>query len=287
MPTHEEQLLAVLEKVGKAADSNLLDADDASASTVETTGDPAPVVPPDADIEAEEPGPSGLIGKGVGNIFVHHDSHPVVLDVALLKAYGVDWFSWEPDTLWREIMEDFRTPSISIHVKGKIQAVRTLHINEWFWTKWEVFCWATQALNNNIPDFQVIQKPSIAQLFVSVDTATLIRDDEEFSQELQGFVAAAVLEEGVVYAPGPIAFCNDEVVQLLEANGNSDASGMIPAVKERWGVISRMTKQEWEKADEMVLDESPEDVQVAKLIVARNYMDLRRRQMKSQLGLLQ
>ena len=51
-------------------------------------------------------------------------------------------------------------------------------------------------------------------------------------------------------------------------------------------MISRMTQQEWEKAEELVLDETPEDVQVAKLIVARNYMDLRRRQMTSQLRLL-
>lgn len=287
MPTHEEQLLAILEKVGQAADQNLLDADDTSASLVETAGDPAPVVPPDTEIESEEPGPSGLVGKGVGNLFVHHDSHPVVLDIALLKAYGVDWFTWEADTLWKEIMEDFQTPSISIHVKSKIQAVKTLHINEWYWTKWEVFCWATQALNNNIPDFQVIQKPSIPQLFSSVDTATLVRNDEEFGQELQGFVAAAVLEEGVVYVPEPIAFCNDEIVQLLEVNRNDDAKAMIPAVEKRWGVVSRMTQQEWEKAEELVLDESPEDVQVAKLIVARNYMDLRRRQMTSQLRLLQ
>lgn len=220
------------------------------------------------------------------NLFVHHDTHPVVFDVKLLQQYGEEWMTWEPETLWREIMDDFRVPSISDHAKSKIQAAKTLHINEWYFDKWEVFCWVTQALNNNIPDFQVIQKPSIAQLFVSVDIATMVRNDEEFGAEVQMWVAASVLDEGVVYAPKPIAFCNDEIVQLLERSKLEDALKSIPAVTERWRELGSMTDEAWGKINGVALEENVVDIQVAKLVVAKRYMELRRRQLKEQLRIL-
>lgn len=215
------------------------------------------------------------------NLWIHHDTHPVVLDISLLRMYDVGWFEWEPVTLWKEIMEDFRVPSISDHVKAKVQAIKTLHINEWFWTKWEVFCWINQALNNNIPDFHVMQKPSIPQLMNSVDIASMVRDGEEFSPEVQMFVGASVLEEGVLFAPEPISFCQDEISQLLDQT-NPEVKSLIPQVEKRWKELSDKPSEEWGSE----LEETPVDTQVAKLIVANNYLSLRRRQLKEQLRLL-
>lgn len=297
MADHEEELYRVLQKVGQAAPAlpdgdqfakepseapAVTDSEDDDNPTYETTGDPSPI-----DVgSARPPTMVGLPEDSYApidhkNLWVHHDAHPVVLDISLLKMYDTDWFEWEAATLWKEIMEDFHVPSISDHVKAKVQAVKTLHINEWFWTKWEVFCWITQALNNNIPDFHVLQKPSIPQLMNAVDIATMVRDGEEFEAELQMFVAAAVLEEGVLYAPEPIAFCQDEIVQLLDQQ-NPEAKALISEVDKRWKELGARPQEEW--ATE--LEETPVDVQVAKLVVSQNYLSLRRRQLKDQLRLL-
>jgi hypothetical protein len=287
--SHEDELFAVLRKVGQAeAESaeapSTLDTDRPDVKVVQT------VEGPGLEPEPTKFGPDMPEGSYAPisnrNLFVHHDTHPVVFDVKLLQQYGEDWMTWEPETLWREIMDDFRVPSISDHAKSKIQAVKTLHINEWYFDKWEVFCWVTQALNNNIPDFQVIQKPSIAQLFVSVDVATMIRNDEEFAPEVQMWVAASVLDEGVVYAPKPIAFCNDEIVQLLERSKLEDALDSIPAVQERWHELGTLSDEAWGKINGTALEENVVDVQVARLIVAKRYMELRRRQLKEQLRVL-
>lgn len=214
------------------------------------------------------------------NIFVHHDTHPVVYDVALLRKYGLEWFNWEHETLWKTILQDFHISSISYHAKSKIQAIRTLHINEWYWTKWEVFCWVTQALNNNIPDFQVLQKPSVPQILTSIDVATMVRDDEEFTIELQSFVAACFVDEGVLYAPKPIGFCQGEIETLLKSWSADFGLGTIKAVGDRWReVLSTPTA-------EIRLNETAVDIQVAKLVVARDYLALRRQQMKDQLRML-
>lgn len=295
MPSHEEQLLAVLEKIGQP---------DGPASAEEVSATPAAVLDADTELSPTDglrvvdpnPNPVPTVMEGPDervlapitrrNLFVHHDTHPVVFDIALLQHYDTDWLMWDSSTLWKEIKEDFRVPSISDHSKAKIQAVRTIHINEWFWTKWEVFCWINQALNNNLPDFQVMQKPSIAQMLNAVDVATMIRDGEEFTAEIQMFVAAAVVEEGVFYAPEPIAFCQDEIVQLLEHLQVDGFQEMIEAVRKRYVEVMSLSQDQWESAEGSILIEEPADVQVAKLKVASDYLSLRRRQLKQQLRLL-
>jgi hypothetical protein len=287
--SHEDELFEVLRKVGQveaesASAPSMLDSDLPDTKVVQTVE--GPDVLPEPAHQAPSLPEDTYAPISSRNLFVHHDAHPVVFDVKLLQQYGENWMVWEPETLWREIMDDFRVPSISDHAKSKIQAVKTLHINEWYFDKWEVFCWVTQALNNNIPDFQVIQKPSIAQLFVSVDIATMVRGDEEFGAETQMWVAASVLDEGVIYAPKPIAFCNDEIVQLLERSKLEDALGLIPAVQERWRELGGLSEEAWGKINGAALEENAVDVQVAKLIVAQRYMELRRRQLKEQLRIL-
>jgi hypothetical protein len=272
----EEELYLLLQKIGSDAGTDapaVLDADDDNRPVLETYGDPGPIV-----LESPDPPEPQLKYAQItkSNMWVHHDAHPVVLDVLLLKQYGTDWFVWEAKTLWSEIMDDFKVPSISDHTKAKIQAIKTLHINEWFWTKWEVFCWVTQALNNNLPDFQVLQKPSLSQLMNAVEVSGIVRGGEEFSQELQIFVAAAIMDDGVLYSPKPLEFCQDEIVEFLSRK-NKDA---IPLIRKTETRVSEYLR------GDTVLDETPDDVQAAKIIVARKYVELRKEQMKHQLELI-
>ena len=263
---YEAELRAVLEKTGEEA--GITDTTDASAEHVESTA-PETERP---EVVAGRPTPFSS-----RKLFVHHDTHPIVLDIKLMDQYGTEWFEWEPATLWQEIMDDFRTPSISDHVKSKIQAVKTVHISDWAFTKWEVFCPIVQALNNNMPDFEILRRPTVSQLFAGVDMMTMVRSDVEFSQEVQQFCAAALLDAGIICAPQPIAFCQDEILEFQEDRG-------IPVdpepVKEKYKRMMSVP------AEQVVLEETPVDIQVAKLIVARDYLALRRDQMKHQLRLL-
>jgi hypothetical protein len=211
------------------------------------------------------------------NMFVHHDTHPIVLDIKLMDKYGLRWFEWEPETLWREIMDDFRTPSISDHVKSKVQAIRTIHITDWVFTKWETFSVVTQALNNNIPDFEIMRKPTISQLFAAVDMMMLVRNDVPFSQEVQQWCAASVIDMGVVCAPQPIAFCQDEILEIQNLRGTPiDPKPVLE--KYRFHLSTPL--------EELDLQEDEVDIQIAELMVARDYLSLRREQMKNQLKVL-
>lgn len=272
---YEGELRAVLEKVGKATTDNPdVPAVDDSVSAAGHQESAAQDSPEDNKplVEMESPRPFSA-----RNLFVHHDSHPVVLDIQLLDKYGTDWFQWEPETLWSEIMDDFRSPSISDHVRSKIQAVRTIHISDWVFKKWEVFCPVIQALNNNIPDFEILRRPTIAQLFAGVDMMTMIRNDEEFSQEVQQFCGASILDDGVVAAPQPISFCQDEILEIQKEMG-------VPV--DHTPVLEKYRQVATLPAEQVVLEENPVDIQVAKLLIARDYMRFRRQQMQDQLRAL-
>ncbi len=211
------------------------------------------------------------------NIFKHHDAHPLALATCLFERFSPDWLDWNFKTLWAEIRREFRTDKLSDHNRSKIQALRTALITDWVWTKWEIFCPIIQAFNNNIPDFAVMRKPEPGQLLVAVDILGQIRDDVEWSDEVQGFCAAALLERGLTYAPDPITFCQDEIVRYLKEH-------KIPAVPhtvgERFKALLKVP------AAEVELVEDPVDVQVAKLIIARDYLQMRRSQLKVQLETL-
>lgn len=213
------------------------------------------------------------------NFLVHHDTHPIVLDIILMGRYNVEWFDWEPEALWQELQREYRVASISDHVKSKIHAARTVHLSDWCFTKWEVFCPVIQALNNNIPDFEVMRKPTLAQLFAGADMMSMVRNDIAFGEEVQQWCAAAVMDAGVTYAPQPIAFCQDAIDQFLKLRR---IERDLEPIREKFKHYAATP------AEHVELDaDDPVDVQVAHLIVARDYMQLRRTQMTEQLKVMQ
>jgi hypothetical protein len=105
----------------------------------------------------------------------------------------------------------------------------------------------------------------------------MIRTDVPFSQEIQQWCGASVLDVGVVCAPQPIAFCQDEIIEIQEARGIP----VDPApVKEKYKTMLDVP------LEEVVLKTDWVDIQVAKLLIARDYLTLRRGQMREQLRVL-
>ena len=272
------------------------------------------------------------VGKPVtpNNLFTHHDTHPVVLDTALLKIFGVQWFEWEPETLWMELARDYipsRTPPSEL-TRNKINAIKALHMNMLPWENWEVFIPVALALNNVIPIFEVLHELSIAQMMAGVNTINRIRR-EEFDPEVRAYMAACFLDQGVVYAPPPIDFIQPEISQpsyrCLDC-GNEDQDdledGVCDVCSERFvddrplnfkpnkelehriaqgegrrlvkflkfpfeDVRARYEKLEGTPLEDLTLDRTRVDIQVMKLLVARNYIQVREAQLSSQIRALQ
>lgn len=166
------------------------------------------------------------------NLFRHHDTHPVILDTALLKLFGTEWFEWEPATLWEELKRRLPAGGPSELNRNKIQAVKTLHMNNFPWETWEVFVPIALALNNVVPIFTMIHKLSVPQVMAAVNTIRQIRD-EEYDPEVRRYLAACFLDEGVVYAPPPVSFIQMDISQphyrCLDC-GNEDQDDLVDGV---------------------------------------------------------
>lgn len=256
----------------------------------------------------------------VRNIFTHFDAHPVVLDLALLKAFGVDWFSWDSSTLYQEIQRVFSS-QISEHARAKIQAIKTLHVSDKPWTSWQVFEKVIQALNSSIPRWEFMQAPSLDQLFAGIDIMTSIRP-EIFDDEVKAYIAAAVLNEDVFFVPPPLDFAQVEVSHpryvCLDCGSEDSAlfhDGICDTCSQRFDpengfsfqpdpdlirdgkgknvklvlqfdpdpIETRWNEVKDTPTKDVDLQESQVDVQVAKLLLSRDYMNIRRRQLSEQL----
>lgn len=256
----------------------------------------------------------------IQNLFTHHDAHPIVLNFAMMRQFGVDWLLWEPETCWTEIQKEFKS-QISELSRAKIQTIRTLALTSSAWEHWQVFEKVIQGLNNNIPNFEVMQAPTLEQLYVGIDIMEQLRT-VEFSSEVRLYAAASILNEDVTFVPAPLDFLQMEVSQPYyhcKDCGNEDSAlfhdgtcdtctkkfspeqglSMEPqrelvnaglgknmevrlhfdptAVEARWEQLKTLSTAEVD------LKEDPVDIQVAKLLVARDYMNVRRRQLADQL----
>jgi hypothetical protein len=268
--------------------------------------------------------PDAGVPVTIRNLFTHHDSHPVVLDFALLRSFGMGWMDWEPETVWSEIQKTFQS-QISELARAKVQAVKTMHVSPAPWESWQVFEKVIQALNNNIPRWDLMQAPALEQLYAGVDIMDTIQRNP-FSDEVKLYMAAAVLHENVLFVPPPLDFIQVEVSQphyVCIDCGNHEAAlfhdGVCDTCTQKWadGMMSGRpdpdllaqgrgrnvktilrydpdsTEELWRKvndkslaAAESEVPETADGTQVARLLVARDYMNIRRRQMADQLTAL-
>jgi hypothetical protein len=264
--------------------------------------------------------PDGSTPITIRNFLTHHDSHPIVLDFAMLKAFQLQWLGWEPETLWAECQRAFHS-QISELTRAKLQTLRTIHVSNSPWEHWQVFEKIIQGLNNNIPRFDLMQAPGLEQLYAGIDIIDHLRQ-VDFSNEVKLYMAAAVLNEEVTFVPPPLDFIQTELSQpyyhcndcdyeesALFSDGTcatctkrfapEQGLSMLPmpemlklgkgknmdlrlrynpdAVAEKWKKVEGLSSS---SAD---LEENQVDIQVAKLLQARDYMNIRRRQLTEQL----
>jgi len=254
------------------------------------------------------------------NLFIHRDTHPVVLDFSLLREFGVDWLGWDTPTIWSEIQRQFQTQISEIN-RAKIQCVKTLHVANGPWGHWQVFEKIVQGLNGTIPKWEIQQVPTLEQLYAAVDMMEHIRV-QDFSEEVCNYMAAVVIHEDVFFVPPPLHFIQTEVSQpryhcrdcgheyaalyhdgfcdnctekfspeqglsmrpkinLVEQGAGQNLDIVIPhdpsEVEAKWDKVKLLPSAQ------VTLEENSVDVQVSKLLFARDWMNLKRKQLADQL----
>ena len=200
------------------------------------------------------------------NVFRHPESHPLVLDLLMIDKYGMDWLGWEAETIERNIPGDFGVDRISDLNLSKLQAMRTLHLVDSFWERWEVFVWCAMPLNAVFPDFQVMQVPTVLQCMVAADIAKRVRSDTQWSHELLSYLAVVHRHDGILVPQSPLGFVEVDTAGLPLDVGN---------VIERWQAVRQTGKAPTE--------ETPEAEQLRRMLILRNSLEEKRAVLRKQL----
>jgi len=224
------------------------------------------------------------------NIFRAEDPHPMKLVKELMEMFGEDWLEWEPEMLWLEI-KDERGKEPTRPVKDTIQAMLSLLRTESFWQEHHVFLHMVEALNGRSPDFSMLPEPSPEELAFAVTVANEVRDSNPvkspngevvaagvyYGNDVVNTIATCLFLSGLVYAPRP-----------FQGHGETDGDTglLLPSVNDALAALmgedgkvlqTRMAGL-WKLVEEEGItdldsdEETPESVQLARLISMREYV---------------
>lgn len=202
------------------------------------------------------------------NFFHHPDTHPIALDLLLLRKYELDWLSWEPETFELRITADFKTSLSEVNFH-KLNAVKALHLVDSFWERWEVFLWCTMAFNGVLPDFQSMQVPTVAECLVSIDIANRIRTDVSWSDEIKRFLEAVYRMDGIFCPQAPADFVKTDSEEFLVD---------CAEVSAKWPEVRRTRK--------IPEEESITSEQLRRLLLVNDYLEESRAHLKYQMKLV-
>lgn len=285
-----------------------------------------PPMPDEPERELHKGAPDISKPVTLRNLFTNSDAHPLVIDYSMTKAFGEAWYGWAAETLWAEVKETFST-QISELARAKVRAMQVLRTSPFPWDSWQVFEKTASAVTGTVPNFFLMQKPSLDQIFAAVDIFSSVRE-VSYSSEVRVYIAAVFLENDVFYAPPPLEFAQLDISQpyvrcldcgmeepALTHDGfcSSCTERMAPeqgmslepkpelvkaglgrnlkahvryppdAVKARWEEIGTAPPEE--AASKLNLSDEA-DVQVLKLLVARDFMNQKRKLLAEQLTTL-
>lgn len=137
------------------------------------------------------------------------DAHPLVLGLMTLDRYGQDMLDWSPEVLRVTMIRD------NLQVSGasfaKLMAVRVLLQSPSPWRQWHVFHWIGRALAGLPPNFVYLERPELGHMLMCADVMKIVDPKRQTTTELDRFVAAALRQEGFVWAPESLAFAQRQL----------------------------------------------------------------------------
>lgn len=255
----EDRFQAALQHAGltKEAAASVLSDEDGTEEIETVEGEDEE---PQAD---ERPAPTSSL-----SLFQHPEAHPYVLDLLLLKKYGPEWLEWEQLTVALAVQKDFGA-TLSDSNMQKLQAVKTLHLVDGFWTNWEIFVPVAIALSGAMPDFEVMQIPTVSQCAVAVDIANQIRSNMTWTDEMKTYLEVVHRFDGVFLAIDPLDFVTIDADEYPVDQ---------PAIAARWPEVR--------KSGVAPTGDTGTDEQLRRLLIIHDTVKESRADLRAQLPLL-
>lgn len=166
----------------------------------------------------------------------------------VLNSFNPDWINWLPETIWHEFPCNDAT-------KNKIRAIQTLITTPDTQFDIEAFSHILQSLNGDIPDWTVLYPLPCEEIVYGYLQLKKINPIFELWPEVETYIKACMLEDGVVYLPW---------LNIVYTNG---VEFPVDKLKMVWEKIQTMN------SDQTVINiEDPLHVQIANLQDISSYL---------------
>lgn len=143
-----------------------------------------------------------------------------VLYTVCIHYYGTEVYTWEPETLYLEIIDDFKV-DLAEENKDKIQAAITLTETNTFYENFRVFEGICKSFNNQNPDLEYITPLTPEECAWGIMESELIDSTpEEFSEEVKAYVRNILKDHGLFSAP--------TVLKFSRHGDNFDVKSFVP-----------------------------------------------------------
>lgn len=190
----------------------------------------------------------------------------VALMVAAHTLLG-DFLAWEPESVWMEMQH--QGIDIPVENRAKLMAAIALRLVPSFYWDAVVFEKTALAFDDAPPNPDILEEASPARLAWAVEEAAWIirvaKDASwEFGHEPRAYAGVVLARAGFVLAPAQLAFAQS-ALDRERFHGH-----LLEETRERWAAVDKA------RLADLVLHETPVDVQIARLAAVELHVRARR-----------
>lgn len=153
---------------------------------------------------------NGELVTQYAKIFGRQDTHPLVVDLALYELFGPEWLAWDPDSVFLALERRLANP-ISQAARNRVYALGVVHANHAYWQDWRAFEVCNWALSGKQVDLVQATPLTTTVMLYGVRTSRWLDDKPRFSDEVQAYAAAVLLEDQFSLAPDELGFAQDRM----------------------------------------------------------------------------
>lgn len=167
-----------------------------------------------------------------------------------------EYISWEPESVWLEL--ERQNIDVPVGNRAKIMAGLTLRLMPVFYWDAVAFEKTAIAFDNKLPQPEILEEASPAQLAWAVVEANWIIKDVrdtawEFGHEPRAYTGVILNRAGFVLAPLQLDFAQPWL------DRERQSKDLFEGVQKRWAGVSK------DHLNALSLEETAEDVQIARL----------------------
>jgi hypothetical protein len=202
--------------------------------------------------------------KRAKSILEDEDATATAVFLAANQILGNAFLAWEPESIWLEL-ED-KGIDLSAENRDKLLAVLTIMLGDAFHWDALVFENTIEAFNNipSAPD--AVQEASPGEIAWGAFEAELLAQYAgyvgEYDYEPARYTALSMHRDGLVVAPELLTFAQNE----LDSFNNNESSELKASTISRWNETDKT------KLEGLELEETPEDIQMARLAAIYLYV---------------